>query len=266
MGARARVADVDALERRVVADVVRSVAVGDLPDVVARVEVDRGDRAVGGLGDGQASRAADAARAHADPLDVGVGVDIDAGDQPGRAAAAGRRDVEDTRRRVDRRAARNVGSAVGARAVDRGAAGTVLTRGRVEERTHAEVADDLERLGAEFGGEIDQVFLADALHLVGRGAGDVGLRGRQLLAGHVGLRHGALLDRPHGLPGLAVQDVRPALLGGLHDRLDGAPVHVDVDQVGRGRVVVVPDVVMHGLEVPAALAGLDVEGEDAGRE
>src|SRR6185437_16240982 len=46
--------NVDALQRRAVADVVGRVAVGDLPDDGARVEVNGAERAVGGLDQGQA--------------------------------------------------------------------------------------------------------------------------------------------------------------------------------------------------------------------
>ena len=158
----------------------------------------------------------------------------------------------------------DVGPAVGARTVDRGT--VVADRWRVEKRTQPVLLDDLQRLGAQLGCEVDQVVLGDALHLEGGGTGHEWLGGGQLLAGHVGLRHVPLLDRPHGLAGLAVEHVRPPLLGHLHQRLDVASVHRDVDQVGCGGVVVVPDVVVHGLEVPAALAGPHVEGQDARRE
>ena len=251
-----------------VADRLRSHAVGDLPEVVAGVQIDGGDGAVRRLEDGQTARAADAAGADAHPVHVGVRVDIDPRDQARCAAAPRRRDVEDAGLGVHGRAAGDVGSAVGAGAVDGGlgTVGRALDGGGIEERAQAEVLHDVERHRAQFGGEVDQVVLGDPLHLVGGGAGDVGLGRRQLLAGHVGLRDGALLDRPHGFAGLAVQDVGPALLGGLHDGRDVLPVHGDVHQVGCGGVVVVPDVVVHGLEVPPALPGLHVDGEDGGGE
>ena len=44
------------------------------------------------------------------------------------------------------------------------------------------------------------------------------------------------------------------------------PVHGDVHQVGMGRKVVVPQAVMHRLEVPDPLPGLDVGGDDRLRE
>ena len=45
-----------------------------------------------------------------------------------------------------------------------------------------------------------------------------------------------------------------------------AAFHPDVDQVGRCREVVVPQAVVHGLEVPDALAGARIEADDALRE
>ena len=59
-----------------------------------------------------------------------------------------------------------------------------------------------------------------------------------------------------GLPGLPIEDVGPAGLADFGDRLAraAADVHVHQDD-GIGRVVV-PDVVMHLLEVPAIFSGL----------
>ena len=83
------------------------------------------------------------------------------------------------------------------------------------------------------------------------------------LAGHVGRRHRPLLDRPHRLAGDAIEHVDEGLLGDLRDRLDALAVDGDVDQVGRGRQVVVPQAVMDDLEVPDPLAGRHVEADEA---
>ncbi len=99
-------------------------------------------------------------------------------------------------------------------------------------------------------------------------AGLVGNRlGRRvLLPRHGPRRDRPLLDRPHRLAGHAVEDVHEGLLAGLGDRLDVAPVDPDVEQVAGGRKVVVPEAVVHRLEVPDPLSGLDVDGDDALRE
>ena len=65
----------------------------------------------------------------------------------------------------------------------------------------------------------------------------------------------ALLDRPDGLTGDAVEDIEPALLRRLRDGLDRASVDGDVGEDRRARDVEVPDAVMHELIVPFALAG-----------
>ena len=83
------------------------------------------------------------------------------------------------------------------------------------------------------------------------------------LAGHVAGRDRALLDRPYRLAGDAVEDVGERLLAGLRQGLDLASVDGDVEQVGRGREVVVPQPVVHRLEVPDALARLAVDADDA---
>ena len=97
------------------------------------------------------------------------------------------------------------------------------------------------------------------------GGGFVGKRlGRiRHLAGHVGLGvDGPLLDGPHRLAGHPVEDVGEPLLRHLGDGVDGAAVDVEGHQVGRRREVVVPQPVVHGLEVPLALAGAGVEADE----
>ena len=97
------------------------------------------------------------------------------------------------------------------------------------------------------------------------GAGFVGngCVGGVPLAGYVALRHGPLLDGPDRLAGDAVEDVGEGLLARLRDRLDLAAVDRDVEQVAGGGEVVVPEAVVHGLEVPDALPGLGVDRDDA---
>ena len=80
------------------------------------------------------------------------------------------------------------------------------------------------------------------------------LRLRRLLARHVALQHRRLDDRPDRLARRAIERVDPALLRRLRDRLPPLPVHRDVHEVRRHRRVVVPDVVMHHLEMPLPLA------------
>ena len=96
-----------------------------------------------------------------------------------------------------------------------------------------------------------------------RRLGREGLRGRRDFAGHLALRHGPLLDRPQRLAGQALEHVEESGLAGLRHDVDGAPVVADGQQLGRGREVVVPEIVVDGLEVPEPLARSRVEREQA---
>jgi hypothetical protein len=89
-----------------------------------------------------------------------------------------------------------------------------------------------------------------------------GLGGRGVLAGNGRGWEGSLLDGKEWLAGDAVEEVEEALLGGLRDGVDGLAVAVDGEQCWRRGEVAVPDVVMDALEVPEALAGVGVEGEE----
>ena len=82
------------------------------------------------------------------------------------------------------------------------------------------------------------------------------LRRRQLLALRAALRHGALLDRPYRLAGVAVEHEHKTLLGRLDHDVAHALAGVDARQRRLRRQVVIPDIVMHGLERPDQFAGL----------
>ena len=73
------------------------------------------------------------------------------------------------------------------------------------------------------------------------------------------LRHGPLLDADEGFARHTVEYVDPPGLAGFGDGLAGFAVDLDVEQHdGIGRVVV-PDVVMDLLKMPAVLAGVDIQ-------
>src|SRR5688572_17467252 len=131
----------------------------------------------------------------------------------------------------------------------------------IEERACLVSLDNLEGFGAELRREINQDVFGELLDLERFGFGRKRLRRRQDLARQIRLRNRTLFDRPDRLTGLAIEDVRKSLLGGLDDDGCAFPIDRYVEQHRRLRVVEVPDVVMHHLEVPHALAGLDVEGE-----
>ncbi len=86
----------------------------------------------------------------------------------------------------------------------------------------------------------------------------LGGRGRLLRL----LRHGPLLDADERLAALTIQNVGPAGLRDLGEALAEPAVDRRVEQHDRIGRVIVPDVVMHLLEMPAVLAGLRLQGND----
>ena len=180
-----------------------------------------------------------------------------------------RGDEHDTRHRITHGRAGDVGAA-GAAGADAGGTGPLLVphvgRGIEERREEVAGPGHLERPLPELGRVVDQVLLGAALQIVGRRLGRERLCGRQLLPGHVRLRHGALFNRPDRFAGLAVQRVEERLLGGLEDTLDLPAVHRDVHQHRCRRRVVVPDVMMHHLKMPPSLARLHIQRNHARTE
>ena len=76
-------------------------------------------------------------------------------------------------------------------------------------------------------------------------------------------RHGVLLDLEQRLAGRAVEHEQESGLGGDGHGLDRPAVAHDLDQRGLRRQVPVPQVVVDGLEMPAAAAGPAVERDEA---
>ena len=85
------------------------------------------------------------------------------------------------------------------------------------------------------------------------------LRRRQLFAVGAALRHLALLDRPDRLAAVAVEHEDEALLGGLDHDVAHPLAGIDARQRRLRRQVVVPDIMVHGLERPHQLTGFDAQ-------
>ena len=98
---------------------------------------------------------------------------------------------------------------------------------------------------------------------VGRRHGGEGLRRPGFFAGDVGFGNLALFDGPDGFAGYTVENEEETLFGGLDDGVDILAVVLDGEELGGRDEVVVPEVVVGGLEVPQVLAGAGVEGKDA---
>src|SRR5688572_19018242 len=119
-----------------------------------------------------------------------------------------------------------------------------------EERTHLVAFGDLDGFGLERWSQVEQVLLADALSIEGRGLRRKWLGGAGSLLRHVRLWDRPLLDRPDRLAGLPIEDEKKGVLRRLRDGLDRAAIEGHIEQDRRARQVPVPDVVVHRLKVP----------------
>ena len=90
-----------------------------------------------------------------------------------------------------------------------------------------------------------------------------GLCRPQLIAWNVGRRHGPLLDRKHRLALDPVEHERQSHLAHLHHGVKPFPAVSNRDQRRLARQVVVPHIVVRGLEVPDALPGRGVQCQNA---
>src|SRR6266496_900502 len=88
----------------------------------------------------------------------------------------------------------------------------------------------------------------------------------RLLAAYVAGGEAPLLDRPDRLTSDAVEHVQKSGLSCLRHDIDRLPVASDGGELGRGRVVVVPEVVVHHLEVPQSLPRTGIQREQRGAE
>ena len=80
------------------------------------------------------------------------------------------------------------------------------------------------------------------------------------------LRHFALVDADERRAVGAIEHIHPACLPRVGEAFAHCAIKLDVEQRdGRGRVVV-PDVVVHFLEVPPVRAALRIDGDDRRRE
>ena len=76
------------------------------------------------------------------------------------------------------------------------------------------------------------------------------------------LRHRLLVDADQRFAGLAIEDIRPAGLADFSERTPRATVDRHVEQHDGIDRVVVPDIVMHLLEVPPVSPGLQLDRHD----
>src|SRR5687768_7192875 len=89
------------------------------------------------------------------------------------------------------------------------------------------------------------------------------LRWRRGLTGYLALGYPTFFDGPERLSGLPLEHIKKSGFAGLRDDVDGLAVVLHRQQLRRGRIVVVPQIMMDDLEMPQPLARSCVEGEQA---
>ena len=124
----------------------------------------------------------------------------------------------------------------------------------------------IERPFVHFGRAIGQHLFSEHLPRVRRG-----FRGQRLLdggdfAGNCARGIFFRFEWKERRAGGAIEKIDEALLAGLRDGFDFLTVALNVYEHRMRRKIAVPDVVMHRLEMPDALAGVRVEREQAIRE
>ncbi len=80
------------------------------------------------------------------------------------------------------------------------------------------------------------------------------------------LRHGAFVDADERHAVRAIEDVDPARLARLREAFAQRSVQLEIEQHDGARAVVIPDVVVDLLKVPAVFTGARVERDDRRRE
>ena len=76
------------------------------------------------------------------------------------------------------------------------------------------------------------------------------------------MRHRPFFNAYQGRAGNAVENVNPTGLAGLGQGLALAALEIHIEQDHRVRRIVVPDIVVHLLEMPTVFAGVSINGYD----
>src|SRR5215471_13574027 len=110
-------------------------------------------------------------------------------------------------------------------------------------------------------GERIDVFLGERLPRERRRLGREWLRGRAPLTGNVGLGNGALFNGPERLARHTIEDVEKAEFGWLRDDIHTLAIVLHREEFGSAGEIVVPEIVMHDLEMPQPLARARIQGK-----
>src|SRR5688572_10067749 len=114
--------------------------------------------------------------------------------------------------------------------------------------------------------EIGEVRLGHRLPREGGRSDWKRLRRPRLLPGQVRCRYRTLLDREERLSRRTIEHKDEAALRDLRDGIHAIAAAHDRNEVRRGGEITVPEIVMHGLEMPDALPGFRIERKQRVRE
>src|SRR5207249_1977290 len=117
----------------------------------------------------------------------------------------------------------------------------------------------LQGFGSQFGSEIDQIVNRGTLPIVSRRLAGEWLCGTRFFAWHRRLFDGALVDRPDGFAGHAIEHVQECLLGRLGDDFNGTAVDRDVGKDGSAGNIHVPNAVMNELIMPLSFTRTKID-------
>ena len=86
-----------------------------------------------------------------------------------------------------------------------------------------------------------------------------GLGRRAIFAGHVRLWHGPLLDGPQGVSRFAIEHKQETMFRRLRHDIDVLTVMAHGQEFRRRRQIVIPEIVVYGLEMPQPVARIRIE-------
>ena len=136
---------------------------------------------------------------------------------------------------------------------------------RFERAVTAQLRELLARPGRRLRRARGEFVGGQSLTRVGRGQLRPQVGGAGDFAWHVRGRRGHLFERKHRLAGVAIQHEHEALLGRLHQRIDGLSLDAQGhERRSRGQIAI-QHVVFHELEMPAQFSGGGVERQQAVR-
>src|SRR5262249_14663689 len=110
--------------------------------------------------------------------------------------------------------------------------------------------------------EIDDVVFSETLLGKRSGFGGKRLSRRAFFSRYIALWYRSLLDRPDRLAGHAIENVEKSCLAGRSDNIGGFPVNMHGSERWRRGEVIIPQSVVHRLEMPHALTRVGIKADE----